>query len=168
MIINCHQMISKTVLSLQKSKCSGWILPWAQFSRSLVLSRIQQALSSGWATHVDLIPRVSVLFSHCAIYHTILIRDLEWNNYAPRLLPLLHLPFKGNVYTSLSHLKKKRDQGRDLFQILFSSNIFGRWATAATQAALPSTAFTAKDVHAHQKHRTLPFQSCWYMERYER
>ena len=34
-------------LSLQKSKFSRWILPRARFSHSLVLSRIQRALSSG-------------------------------------------------------------------------------------------------------------------------
>ena len=46
----------------QKSKFSGWILPWARFSHSLVHSHIQRALSSDWAMTWIWSQKVSVCF----------------------------------------------------------------------------------------------------------
>ena len=58
---HCNQMISKTVCHNQS--LSGWILLRARFNRSLVLSRIPQALSRGWATTWIWIPKFPFVFA---------------------------------------------------------------------------------------------------------
>ena len=84
--------------------------------RSLVHSRIQQALSSGWATTWIWSQKVSVCF-RTAQYHTILIRDLEWNKHTLHLVHAHETPvffglasFQQNITFMKIQVKKIRDQ----------------------------------------------------------